>query len=54
VARLKATLRSAPAIPDHATAVERELVPQVWSAGQPFFAERLAAMQARVSGRPGR
>jgi enoyl-CoA hydratase len=54
VARLKATLRAAPAIADHATAVERELVPQVWSAGQAFFAERLAALQAKVSGRPSR
>jgi enoyl-CoA hydratase len=46
--RLKQTLRRLPAIHDHATAVEHELVPQVWSAGQPFFADRLAAMQARV------
>ncbi len=46
--RLKETLRSLPTIDDHATAVEHELVPQVWSAGQPFFAERLAALQAKV------
>ncbi len=50
--RLKETLRSLPAIDDHATAVERELVPQVWSAGQPFFPERLAAVQAKVKRRP--
>ena len=51
VRRLKETLRSLPAITDHPTAIERELVPQVWSSRQPFFAERLAAMQARVSKR---
>jgi enoyl-CoA hydratase len=48
VRRLKDTLRALPGIDDHTTAVERELVPQVWSAGQPFFAERLAALQAKV------
>ena len=49
--RVKQTLRGLPAIDDHATAVEHELVPQVWSAGQPFFADRLKALQARVQKR---
>jgi enoyl-CoA hydratase len=31
--------------------VARELEPQLWSTRQPWFAERLAAMQARISGR---
>ena len=30
-------------------AMERELTPQVWSREQPWFAERLAAIKARVS-----
>ena len=34
---------------DHATAVERELEPQVWSTRQPWFAERIAALQAKIS-----
>ena len=29
--------------------VERELDPQVWSTRQPFFAERIAASQAKIS-----
>ena len=32
----------------HADAVERELDPQVWSINQPAFAERLAALQAKI------
>ena len=49
VQRVKATMASATQIADHGTAVERELVDQVWSIGQPAFAERLAAMQQRIS-----
>jgi enoyl-CoA hydratase len=33
----------------HPDAVERELVPQLWSTRQPWFAERLAALKARIS-----
>ena len=33
---------------DHASAVAAELVPQLWSTGEPWFAERLAAVQARI------
>ena len=49
VQRVKATIADAPQIADHGTAVERELVDQVWSIGQPAFAERLAAMQQKIS-----
>jgi enoyl-CoA hydratase len=49
VQRVKATMAGAPQIADHGTAVERELVDQVWSIGQPAFAERLAAMQQKIS-----
>ena len=33
-------------IDEHPAAVERELEPQLWSTQQPWFAERLAALQA--------
>ena len=39
------------AVSDHPSAVDRELEPQVWSAGQPWFAERIAALQAKISKR---
>ena len=38
-------------VDDHAAAVERELTDQLWSMDQPAFAERLAAIQARISGK---
>jgi enoyl-CoA hydratase len=44
----KATIREMADVADHPTAVTRELEPQVWSTRQPWFAERLAAMQARI------
>jgi enoyl-CoA hydratase len=47
--RAKATIAAMADIADHPGAVERELEPQLWSAGQPWFAERLAAMRARIS-----
>ncbi len=49
VARVKATIADMAQVVDHTTAVERELGPQVWSLGQPAFAERLAALQARIT-----
>lgn len=49
--RVKATIRDMATIDDHAEAVERELVDQLWSMDQPEFAERLAAMQRRISRR---
>lgn len=49
--RVKATIADMATIDDHATAVERELADQLWSMDQPAFAERLAAIQARISGK---
>jgi enoyl-CoA hydratase len=49
VRRTKASLTRSATIADHATAVEGELVDQLWSMDQPEFAERLAAMQRRIS-----
>ncbi|HLT70265.1 MAG TPA: enoyl-CoA hydratase [Acidimicrobiales bacterium] len=51
VRRVKETMRDVRALDDHAAAVERELDPQVWSINQPAFAERLAALQRRISSR---
>jgi enoyl-CoA hydratase len=48
--RIKATVRDVAAIEAHADAVERELGDQLWSMDQPAFAERLAQLQARISG----
>jgi len=48
----KATIKDMADIDDHTTAVERELQPQVWSTRQPWFAERLAAIKARISNKP--
>ena len=49
VERVKATIGDMGRITDHAEAVERELGDQVWSVGQPAFAEKLAALQAKIS-----
>lgn len=49
VARVKATIGDVATVPTHAEAVERELGDQVWSVTQPAFAERLAALQRRIS-----
>ena len=48
--RIKATIGDVASIEDHADAVERELVDQLWSMDQPAFAERLVALQARITG----
>lgn len=45
---VKTTMSDMATVTTHAEAIERELKPQVWSVSQPFFAERLAAIQARV------
>lgn len=47
----KQTLLDMADIDDHPTAVERELTPQVWTAGQPWFEERIAALKAKISSR---
>jgi enoyl-CoA hydratase len=45
----KATIQAMADVDDHPSAVARELEPQLWSTTQPWFAERLAALQARIS-----
>jgi enoyl-CoA hydratase len=45
----KATILAMADIADHPAAVARELEPQLWSTRQPWFAERLAALRARIS-----
>jgi enoyl-CoA hydratase len=47
----KATLRDMTTIDEHEVAVDREITPQVWSTQQPWFKERLAALQAKISSR---
>jgi len=49
VRRTKATIAAVAGIDDHDTAVERELVDQLWSMDTPAFAERLAALRARIT-----
>ena len=46
--RTKATMHEVLAIDDHEAAVARELETQLWSMDQPEFAERLAALQAKI------
>lgn len=48
----KATIRDMAGVADHPSAVARELEPQLWSTRQPWFAERLAALRAKLA-RPG-
>lgn len=47
--RAKQTLAAMPAVETHDAAVDLELEAQAWSAQQPFFAERLAALKDRIS-----
>ena len=47
--RTKATLADVARLDDHDAAVDRELETQVWSMDQPDFAERLAALQRRIT-----
>jgi enoyl-CoA hydratase len=49
VARIKASIVTMASVDDHDDAVEVELDPQVWSLDQPAFAERLAALQQKIS-----
>jgi enoyl-CoA hydratase len=48
-ARIKSTIADMAEVLDAEAAVDRELVPQVWSIGQPAFRERVAALQAKIS-----
>ena len=45
----KKTIREMADIASHDEAVERELKPQLWSTRQPWFAERIAALQSKIS-----
>jgi enoyl-CoA hydratase len=45
----KQTILDMADVQNHPDAVARELTPQLWSTKQPWFAERLAALQARIS-----
>jgi enoyl-CoA hydratase len=47
----KQTIRDMADIDNHPDAVTRELDPQLWSTRQPWFAERLAALQQRIASR---
>jgi enoyl-CoA hydratase len=49
--RVKATLAAVPAVATHDAAVDLELEAQLWSLTQPEFAERLRAMQQKISSR---
>jgi enoyl-CoA hydratase len=49
VARIKASIAAMASVDEHDDAVEIELDPQVWSLDQPAFAERLAALQQKIS-----
>jgi len=45
----KQTIRDMADIGEHSDAVARELDPQVWTAKQPWFEERIAALKAKIS-----
>lgn len=53
VIRTKATIRDMADIDNHPDAVARELVPQLWSTRMPWFAERIAALSAKISSKKG-
>ena len=52
-ARVRQTMDAVAALDDQPAAVDLELDAQVWSLDQPDFKERLAAMQQRISTKPG-
>lgn len=49
VIEVKKTIQAMADIDDHPAAVKRELDPQVWSTRQPWFAQRIAALQAKIT-----
>ena len=49
VRRVKETIIDMADVKTHDAAVDRELVPQVWSLDQPDFAERMAALRKKIS-----
>jgi len=44
----KRTIQEMANIATHQQAIAKELEPQVWTTRQPWFAERLAALQSRI------
>jgi enoyl-CoA hydratase len=50
--RAKQTLHQVAALDRHDDAVDTEIEAQLWSLRQPFFAERLAALRARIDSKP--
>lgn len=46
---VKKTIQDMADVDSHPDAVARELEPQLWSTRQPWFAERIAAMQKKIS-----
>lgn len=48
----KQTIRDMAGVGSHDAAVDRELEPQLWSVQKPWFAERIAALKARISSKP--
>ena len=51
VIETKKTILAMADVDEHPDAVARELTPQLWSTKQPWFAERIAALQAKISSR---
>jgi len=49
VIEAKKTIAAMANVVTHTEAVAAELVPQLWSTRQPWFAQRLAALQAKIS-----
>jgi enoyl-CoA hydratase len=45
----KKTIQDMADIDEHPAAVQRELEPQLWSTRQPWFAEKIAALRAKIS-----
>src|SRR6056297_1072557 len=45
----KATIQAMADVEDHPAAVAHELEPQLWSTQQPWFAERMAALKAKIA-----
>ncbi|HWL42329.1 MAG TPA: enoyl-CoA hydratase [Ilumatobacter sp.] len=48
----KQTIADMADVDSHPDAVQREFDPQLWTTQQPWFAERIAALQAKISRRP--
>lgn len=48
----KQTIADMADVRTHAEAVARELDPQLWTTRQPWFAERISALQRKISGKP--